>query len=191
MHRVGCAQVDFSNKTWVPLPLSLPSFVARGGGGSTHRHIQRHRHTLEACSSTSKVTKLVRTHEEVCFCTGLAHKQTVTILFRWNASVPRTRSGKPASGWIKTASEPGLGGEISDFPIHSFPKSQTLCFIYKNLKVSLPRLSDWFFFFKDGEGLFDDCFYSPIKPAWSSGCKPLNTLNTGPSLWADEPIKDI
>lgn len=61
-----------------------------------------------------------------------------------------------------------------------------LYFMYKTLG---PQTD--FFFFKDGEGLFDDCFYSSIKPAWSSVCKPLNSLNTGVSLRVDEPIKDI
>lgn len=60
-----------------------------------------------------------------------------------------------------------------------------------------PRKSDClgpqtdFSFLRMVKGLFDGCFYSSIKPPWSSVCKPVNTLNTGFSLGADEPIKDI
>ena len=125
-----------------PFP-SLPALLCweKGWGMRT----QTHAHTLEACSSTNKVTKLVRTNEEVRACTGLSYKQTITIPFRWNASVPRSRSGNPASGWIKTASKLGLrwGAEarFQTPPWKAFQK-HTLCFIYKNLQVSLPGPSD-------------------------------------------------
>lgn len=54
--------------------------------------------SLEACSSTSKVTELLRTHEEVRICTGLSYKEATAIPFRWDASVPRSKSGNPAFG---------------------------------------------------------------------------------------------
>ena len=145
MYELQCAQVDFSNKTRVLLPVSSLAFVGREGGGCTHRCACTHTHTHEACSFTNKVTKLVRTNEEVSICTVLSYKQTIIIPFGENASVPRSSSGKLASGWIKSSSKLGLrwsaeaGFQTS--PWKAFQK-QTLCFIYKNLKVSLPGPSD-------------------------------------------------
>ena len=150
----------------------LPLLGERAGDAHTGTRVCIHAHTHEPWSSTNKVAKLVRTNEEVPICTVLSYKQTIIMPFGENASVPRSSSGKLASGWIKSSSELGLRWSVeAGFqtpPWKAFQK-QTLCFIYKNLTVSLPGPSDWFFFLV--KGLFDDCFYSPIKPPWSSVCK--------------------
>ena len=127
----------------------LPLLGERVGAVHTDAHVCRHAHahthTHEACSFTNKVTKLVRTNEEVPFCTILSYKQTIIIPFGENASVPRSSSGKLASGWIKSSSKLGLRWSaeagFQTPPWKAFQK-QTLCFIYKNLEVSLPGPSD-------------------------------------------------
>lgn len=144
----------------------LPLLGERAGDAHTGTHvcIHAHTHTHEAWRSTNKVAKLVRTNEEVPICTVLSYKQTIIIPFGENASVPRSSSGKLASGWIKSSSELGLRWSVeAGFqtpPWKAFQK-QTLCFIYENLRVSLPGPSDWFSFFKGGEGFVWCCFYSP------------------------------
>lgn len=45
MYELQCAQVDFSNKTRVLLPVSSLAFVGRTGGGCTHRHTRVHTRT--------------------------------------------------------------------------------------------------------------------------------------------------
>lgn len=145
MYELQRAQVDFSNKTRVLLPVSSLAFVGREGGGCRHRCVCTHTHTHEACSFTNKVTKLVRTNEEVSICTVPSYKQTIIIPFGENASVPRSSSGKLASGWINSSSKLGLRWSaeagFQTLPWKAFQK-QTLGFIYKNLKVSLPGPSD-------------------------------------------------
>lgn len=193
---LGCAQMDLVMKpeSFCHALCSL-SFVGTGGGGRTYKLIQRYTHThtpfkgLQLHKQGHRIRGDTWKHEEVRICAGLSYKQTRTIPFRWNASVPTARSGNSASGWIRRASELGLRWGTERFqtsPSVAFQK-QWDAFLY----VQNPGPSDWFFFFKDGEGLFEDCFYSSIKPAWSSVCKPLNSLNASLSLWVDEPIKDI
>lgn len=132
MYELQCAQVDFSNKTRVLLPVSSLAFVGREGGGCTHRCVCTHTHTHEACSFTNKVTKLVRTNEEVSICTVPSYKQTIIIPFGENASVPRSSSGKLASGWINSSSKLGLRWSAeADPPMESFPETDTLLYLQK------------------------------------------------------------
>lgn len=102
-----------------------------------------------------------------------------------------TGSIKIASG-LALVDGGGAGVRFQTSPSIVFPKTVG-CFVLftQTLQsVSLGPQTE-FSVLRMVKGLFDDCFYSPIKLAWSSVCKPLNSLNISLSLWVDEPIKNI